>query len=131
MNDSAKADDSLSGVRVLIVEDEAAISLLLEDMLLEFGCEIAGSAARVPKAMALLDNGGIDLAILDLNVAGESSYPLAEELSKRKIGFIFSTGYGNIGIKKEFEDSVILTKPFTQRELKECLIEADRRAKAL
>ncbi|MDF2812345.1 MAG: hypothetical protein K0S56_3376, partial [Microvirga sp.] len=75
----------LSGLRVLVVEDEAAISLLLEDMLLDFGCQVIGPAARLAAALETLAREKVDLAILDVNVAGEPIYPVAEALAQRAI----------------------------------------------
>jgi CheY-like chemotaxis protein len=97
----------LNGLRVLVVEDEAAISLLLEDMLLDFGCEVVGPAA-----------------ILDVNVAGEPIYPVAEALMLRQVPFVFSTGYGSAGIKDAFRDRPVLQKPFAQQDLKQKLLGA-------
>jgi FOG: CheY-like receiver len=120
----SESDNSLSGLQILIVEDEGAIALLLEDMLMDLGCEIAGTAARVSKAMELINGTAkIDIALLDLNIAGESAYPLAEELMRKSIRFLFSTGYGDVGLKNEFSHAPVLQKPFTQRDLKARLLE--------
>src|SRR5829696_4237995 len=89
----------LNGLRVLVVEDEAAISLLLEDMLLDFGCEVVGPAARLGAALALVRDETVDLAILDVNVAGEPIYPVVSALADMKVPFVFSTGYGSAGIR--------------------------------
>lgn len=124
MTDNAEMDNVLAGLRVLIVEDEGAIAMLLEDMLFDFGCEIAGSVPRLAKALALLDETEVDLAIIDFNIAGETAEPLAAELVKRAIPFIFSTGYGGIGISAEFAAAPVLAKPFTQRDLRLCLEQA-------
>jgi len=70
VTDSLTSPD-LNGLRVLVVEDEAAISLLLEDMLLDFGCEVIGPAARLAAALDAVERETVDLAILDVNVAGE------------------------------------------------------------
>src|SRR3712207_9118444 len=96
--------DDLQGVRVLVVEDEAAISLLLEDMLLDFGCEVIGPAARLSAALDAVERETVDLAILDVNVAGEPIYPVAETLARKGVPFVFSTGYGSAGIKAAFRD---------------------------
>ncbi len=116
--------DSLRGLRILVVEDEAAISMLLEDMLLDFGCEVVGPAGRLAPALALATNEKVDLAILDVNVAGESVYPLVETLDKRNIPFVFSTGYGSAGIKDLYRDRPVLQKPFAQHDLKQKLLKA-------
>ncbi len=113
---------ALQGLRVLVVEDEAAISLLLEDMLLDFGCEVVGPAARLASALELAANEALDLAILDVNLAGEPIYPVAEALVQRQIPFVFSTGYGSAGIKDAFRDRPVLQKPFAQHDLKQKLL---------
>jgi CheY-like chemotaxis protein len=118
--------DDLQGLRVLVVEDEAAISLLLEDMLLDFGCEVVGPAARLAAALDTVERERLDLAILDVNVAGEPIYPVAEALLARSVPFVFSTGYGSAGIKDAFRDRPVLQKPFAQHDLKQKLILARR-----
>ena len=89
----------LNGVRVLVVEDEAAISMLLEDMLMDFGCEIVGPAARLTAALDAVEREALDLAILHVNVAGEPIYPVAQALVQRQVPFVLSTRYGSARIK--------------------------------
>ncbi|WP_343039311.1 response regulator [Microvirga makkahensis] len=126
MTDSVTSDGDLNGLRILVVEDEAAISLLLEDMLLDFGCEVIGPAARLSAALDAVAREQVDLAILDVNVAGEPIYPVAEALAQRSIPFVFSTGYGSAGIRDSFRDRPVLQKPFAQNDLKQKLIMARR-----
>ena len=121
MTDSLTSPD-LNGLRVLVVEDEAAISLLLEDMLLDFGYEVIGPAARLAAALDAVERETVDLAILDVNVAGEPIYPVAEALAQRQIPFVFSTGYGSAGIKDAYRDRPVLQKPFAQHDLKQKLL---------
>jgi CheY-like chemotaxis protein len=116
----------LNGLRVLVVEDEAAISLLLEDMLLDLGCEVVGPAGRLATALDLAANEAFDLAILDVNIAGESIYPLVETLEARKVPFVFSTGYGSGGIKDAYRDRPVVQKPFAQADLRQTLLTALR-----
>ena len=114
--------EDLNGLRILVVEDEAAISLLLEDMLLDFGCEVVGPAARLAAALDIAQRETLDLAILDVNVAGEPVYPVVEALEARKVPFVFSTGYGSAGIKDTYRDRPVLQKPFAQHDLKQKLL---------
>ncbi len=130
MSESVTSGDDLQGVRVLVVEDEAAISLLLEDMLLDFGCEVIGPAARLAAALDVVGRETIDLAILDVNVAGEPIYPVAEALAQQGVPFVFSTGYGSAGIKDVYRDRPVLQKPFAQHDLKQKLLLARRNAAA-
>ena len=118
---NGKGDD-LNGLRILIVEDEAAISLLLEDMLLDFGCEVVGPAGRLAAALDLAASETFDLAILDVNVAGEPIYPVAEALDARRVPFVFSTGYGSAGIRDLYRDRPVLQKPFAQHDLRQKLL---------
>jgi CheY-like chemotaxis protein len=111
----------MKGVRVLIVEDETLVAMLVEEYLLEIGCVIAGSVRRVDKAMERVETDVIDAAILDLNVAGEDVAPVAEALEKRNIPFVFASGYGGNGVKDKWSDRPIVQKPFTSAELKQAL----------
>ena len=117
-------DDILQGKRVLVVEDEAAISMLLEDMLLDFGCTVVGPAARLSTALEMAEGETYEVAILDVNVAGEPIYPVAEAIAKRHLPLVFSTGYGGAGIREPFRDRPVVQKPFSQADLKRTLIGA-------
>jgi CheY-like chemotaxis protein len=107
--------------RVLIVEDEAAISILIEDMLLDFGTEIVGPAARIQSALRLAREADIDLGVLDINLAGEATYPVADVLRGRGIPFVFATGYNTNGLPERFLGTPTLPKPFTFRTFEETL----------
>ncbi len=123
MSQNTSGED-LQGLRVLVVEDEAAISLLLEDMLLDFGCEVIGPAARLAAALDTVNREQVDLAILDVNVAGEPIYPVADALVQRSVPFVFSTGYGSAGIKDTYRDRPVVQKPFAQSDLRQRLLTA-------
>lgn len=117
-------EDLLNGARVLVVEDEAAISMLLEDMLLDFGCTVVGPAARLSTALEMAASEAFEVAILDVNVAGEPIYPVAEAIVKRNLPIVFSTGYGGAGIREPFRDRPVVQKPFSQADLKRTLLAA-------
>ena len=117
-------EDLLNGARVLVVEDEAAISMLLEDMLLDFGCTVVGPAARLSTALEMAQAENFEVAILDVNVAGEPIYPVAEAIVKRNLPIVFSTGYGGAGIREPFRDRLVVQKPFSQADLKRTLAAA-------
>ncbi|MBC7159460.1 MAG: response regulator [Porphyrobacter sp.] len=91
--------NELAGARVLIVEDEAIVAFMLEDMLVELGCAVIGPALRLADALRLVEEeAGIDAAILDVNIGGERSDRVAEALEQRRIPFVFATGYGRQGM---------------------------------
>ena len=116
--------DGLAGLKVLVVEDEPAISMLLEDMLDDLGCRVVGPAANIAEALTLAADEEIDLAVLDVNVGGKPIYPVVETLVARNIGLVFSTGYGSGGIDERFRDRPVLPKPFGQVDLERRLREA-------
>src|SRR5215813_9745416 len=84
-----------SGRRVLIVEDEGMVAMLLEDMLADLGHEVVATAARLDRATQLVSEAAIDFAILDVNLNGQHTYSLADALKQRDIPFVFATGYGS------------------------------------
>ena len=103
--------------RVLIVEDEAMISMLIEDMVLDFGSEIVGPASKVDKAMTLALEEPLDAAILDVNVDGEAVFSVADILLQRGVSVIFATGYGSRGLPDRFRGTPVLAKPFSYADL--------------
>ncbi|WP_029011231.1 response regulator [Azospirillum halopraeferens] len=118
------ADERLSGLRVLLVEDEAMVAMMLEDMLGDLGCRIIGPAASVAAALELAADPALDGAILDVNVGGEPIYPVAEALTARGIPFVFTTGYGAADIDARFADAPALQKPFSPPSLYDALADA-------
>lgn len=110
-------DVKLDGRRILVVEDEIAISMLLEDMLLDMGAEVVGPASRIAAALVLAQGEALDLAIVDVNLAGEPIYPVVAALARRGVPFVFSTGYGSGGIEEPYRDRPVLQKPFSQADL--------------
>jgi CheY-like chemotaxis protein len=109
--------NSLKGQRVLVVEDEAMIAMLLEDMLSDLGCVPVGPAYNVEQAFDLIQSEQLDAAILDVNLAGQRTTPVAEVLQDKGIPFVFATGYGAAGVAEQFSRHLVLTKPFQQCEL--------------
>lgn len=111
----------LSGQRILIVEDEAVIAMLLEDQLEELGCVVVGAVSSVAEALSAIECQPMDAAVLDLNLRGERSYPIAEALAARGTPYLFITGYGNQGLDPEYQDKPVLQKPFTSSALQQAL----------
>jgi len=110
--------------RVLVVEDEMTIALMIEEMLTDLGYEVAGLAMRLPQAMESAGMDGIDVAILDINLDGRPSYPVAELLEKRGVPVIFASGYGSAGLDPAYRDNITLTKPFMAADLQQAIDQA-------
>lgn len=108
----------LAGLRLLVVEDEALVAMLIEDTLLALGCAVVGPAGNVAQALELVEHEPIDLALLDVNLGGgERSYAVAEALAAREIPFLFVTGYGDKGVDRRYRRAPVLQKPFDPAQL--------------
>ncbi|KQT12083.1 MULTISPECIES: response regulator [Bradyrhizobium] len=111
----------VSAARVLLVEDEGLVALMIEDMLEELGLKVVASAAHLNTACELATTGSFDLALLDVNLAGELVFPVARVLRERGIPFLFSTGYGAPPLDEEFKGAPAIGKPFSIDQLNEKL----------
>jgi DNA-binding response OmpR family regulator len=103
--------------RVLMVEDEMLVALLLEDYLMELGFDVIGPAMRLEEAMELAGANDIDFAILDINLAGKQSFPVADVLKERGIPFMFASGYGASGLIERFAGACVIRKPFDAQDV--------------
>ena len=103
--------------RALIVEDDMLLAMNLQDMLEELDYRITAIATRITQALAFASDGEFDFAILDVNLAGTFSFPVADILRQRSIPFIFATGYGIEGLTEEYRNEFVLVKPYGLREL--------------
>ncbi len=111
--DVSRIRGGLYGLRVLVVEDETMVAMMLEDMLEEFGCVIAGVAGTVDQALERIEAiASIDAAILDVNLGGEKIYPVADVLTELEVPFVFSTGYGPGDLSQRYPHSQTLAKPY-------------------
>ena len=113
--------------RVLVVEDEMTVAMLIEDIVSELSYEIAAVVPRLEDAMRLLDSDTFDLAMLDVHLNGKTVFPFAEALEEREIPFLFATAYGVRGLPKQFQGHPVLQKPFGPVELKRALTELSAR----
>lgn len=102
----------LAGKRVLVVEDEFMVAVLVEDLLAEQGCVVVGPFARVSDALTAAVEEQIDLAILDVNIDGVDVFPVAEALDKKGVPFVFVTGYGAAAIPRDRPSWEACSKPF-------------------
>lgn len=122
---------NLRGCKVLVVEDEMMIAMLIEDMLEELGCELIGPASKVERALELIASETIEIALLDVNLDGQATDAVAYELQRKGIPFVFATGYGATGVPKQHNDRTVLQKPFQKRDLAIALsIAIDRQSDA-
>lgn len=112
----------LYGLQVFVVEDEAMVAMLLEDMLADFGCIIAGVAGTLRDAQSQLSAlSMIDAAILDVNLGGEFIFPVADTLVSRNVPFVFSTAYGSPELLERYPQAKLLRKPYTPEALARAL----------
>jgi len=108
---------ALAGLRVLVVEDEMMVSMLIEDMLADMGCHVVGPASRLDEAIELSKVSQIDCAVLDVNLGGQPIFPLADILREKGCPFAFATGYGDAGLREADRGAPVLQKPFREGDL--------------
>lgn len=107
--------------RILVVEDEYLIRMLLEDMLADLGYEVAAAAGTIAEASDLATTADFHCAILDVNLAGQQIFPVADILARRGLPFVFVTGYGEGSLADPYRDRPTLQKPFQAEQLKSTL----------
>jgi len=114
--------DALHGRKVLVVEDELMIAMLVEDMLVDLGCTVVGPAHTLETALKAIEaEPEIDAALLDVNLAGQPVFPVADALRARQAPLIFSTGYGEAGLRDVDAGAPVLQKPFRAGDLAKAL----------
>ena len=107
--------------RILIVEDESMIAMMLEDFLKELGWEVVGWAGGTEQALAMARDADLDAVLLDVNLGGHDTFAVADILRERHIPFVFATGYSKDGVADRFRGVPTLTKPFHCNELDRAL----------
>lgn len=107
----------LAGKRVLVVEDEAVVAMLIEDLLENCGCTVIGPCGSLEAALAVAATDPFDLAVLDVNLRGKKVYPVAELLAERHIPFLFLSSYGDEAIPAGRPDWKAFPKPFRPDDL--------------
>lgn len=127
--EDACATDILAGKRIFIVEDDAFITLALEEMLSEHGLIVAGAARNLQNALALAAAESFDVALLDVNIGREKIDPVADALKARGCPFVFTTGCGRAGLPEAHLDTAIVEKPFYIEEILNALREEIARAR--
>lgn len=113
---------NFSGSRIFVVEDETLVLFNLEDILTDLGCEVAGQAMRLDKAVELAKTvGPVDAAILDVNIGGTTVFPAAEILAERGVPLLFATGYGRDGLPDEWQGHAVIVKPYSPQDVERAL----------
>ena len=107
--------------RVLVVEDEVLVGMLIEEMLQALGCELVALATHLDEALSLAHTARFDFAVLDINLNGKQSFPVADVIRTRGLPFVFATGYGSRILSEPYTDTPILQKPFSLDELRRTL----------
>lgn len=113
----------LAGLKVFVVEDEMMVAMLMEDMLADLGCVVVGPISRLDDAMDSLVDLTLDCAVLDVNLGGQSVFPLADLLRERGVPYAFATGYGDAGVRPVDNGAPVLQKPFREADLARVLSE--------
>jgi CheY-like chemotaxis protein len=111
----------MKALRILVVEDEALVAMLVEDMLTDMGHEVVRVAHRLETGLVAVERDGFDVAVLDVNLNDVKSFPIADALSSRGIPFVFATGYGMAGLDERFFSVPTITKPFDERRLADAI----------
>lgn len=112
----------LCDLRVLVVEDEMMVSMLIEDVLVEQRCAVVGPYGQLADALAAARTQALDLAVLDVNIIGGRVYPVAEVLEQRGIPFVFLSGYGQSAVPSDHPDWKVCSKPFRPADLVTMLV---------
>jgi len=120
----------LAGTRVLLIEDETLVAMLLEETLTDLGCQVVGPVARVDAARRAIEHERFDCVLLDIDLHGHPAYPLAELLAARGVPFGFVTGYDASRLARGFVGRPILPKPFNVRQLRSVLVDLAEGARA-
>jgi len=107
--------------RVLVVDDEPLIAMMVEDWLSELQYETVGPVGSAPEALALIGGVELDGAILDVNLGGHDSFAVAAALRDRSIPFAFATGHGHARIEERFKDAPTLLKPYDFESVRKVL----------
>ena len=114
-----------TGFRILVVEDEMLLVMMIEDMLLDLGCDAVIVASRTEQALKLIESERFDAALLDVNLHGEKSDRVADALLAQRIPFIFCTGGSLVDLAPKFRGRPVLRKPFSYDELSEMVAQLE------
>ncbi len=107
--------------KVLILEDEMLVAMLLEDILMDLGHSVAATAGNIRQALEAIEQLPVDLAILDVNLPDGRSDAVAEALMAKKIPFVFATGYGAQGVAEDYRQAPVIQKPYDEDGLRHAI----------
>ena len=110
-------EQSLAGYRILVVEDEYFIARELKDLLQTQGAEVVGPLGNLDQAMKQVERDGFEVAVLDINLQGVEGYPIADELKRQGVPFVFASAYSEDRIPIRFADVHLWEKPYSERAL--------------
>jgi CheY-like chemotaxis protein len=116
-----EVESRLASMRILVVEDSPVVAEVLEEMLLDFGCEVVGPVGNMALALERAQSERLDAAVIDLNIRGGKVYPVARVLGERGIPFLLASGYADWTMPPEWEGRPRLLKPFTAEALSRAL----------
>jgi CheY-like chemotaxis protein len=119
---------TVASKRVLVVEDELMIRMLLEGMLSDFGHSVVAEAGRIEEALTLAKEAEFDIAVLDVNLHGKPITPVVEVLVARGLPFVFASGSGRHGVPEPYRNSPTLQKPFQSEALAKAIEKATAKA---
>jgi CheY-like chemotaxis protein len=119
----------LRGRRILVVEDESLVSLMIEDIVAELGCIVVGAAASAAQAAAVVEREAIDCAVLDVALAEGQVFPLADVLAARGVPFVFATAYHPGALDPRYAAVPLVEKPFETGALERAVIAAINRSR--
>jgi CheY-like chemotaxis protein len=122
---AAPAPKPVRGNRILLVEDETLIAMMMRDSLLDLGFSVVGPFDRAAEALASAADDALDATILDINLGGDLIYPVAERLARRDVPFVFVTGYDTENIDPRFASVPVLQKPIEREVLQGLFVSAD------
>jgi len=120
--------DALKGRRILVLDEDPAIAMLLAEMVRSFGAEVVGPAKDIPEALALIAEERIDAAILDVKIGGKATYAIAKELTRRGTPFAFASGNKTPRSVKRFAPAAVVTKPYSAPHILRVLSELIERS---
>lgn len=112
---------NLTGLRILVVEDEYLIANMIVEILERAGCVVVGPESELDGAIQTFRHENIDAVLLDVNLGGRLIFPLADQLDRHKVPFLFVTGYGPYTVPERFRDHPLITKPFMPHDLLQSL----------